>query len=208
MLGCLSVLSRGQVPKDGELLVRRTRPDLEAVPDRPSPRHPRGRLRPRGHRAAPPRLRDGRHRARHPPCSPGRHHRAPGWCLDDTVSPQPPDGPGPASGYGQVPDQGQGRPVRQLFRCRVRCGRHQDRGQPARADSPNDRSTACRPVDRRSRNAAAPTNGHGQSENAEPRIGTASQLVVLGVRTRRSIYLGVACMAKSLSCVVSLASFL
>ena len=55
---------------------RRTRPDLEAVPDRAGPRHPRGRLRPRGHRAAAAHLRPDRHRARHPPRSPGRHHRA------------------------------------------------------------------------------------------------------------------------------------
>jgi putative transposase len=48
------------------------RPDLEAVPGRPGPRHHRRRLRPRRHRAAPPSLRADRHRARHPPCSPGR----------------------------------------------------------------------------------------------------------------------------------------
>src|SRR5215467_6894436 len=52
------------------------RPDLEAVPDRPGPRHPRRRLRPRGHRAAPPPLRADRDRARHPPGPPARHRRS------------------------------------------------------------------------------------------------------------------------------------
>ena len=41
------------------------RPDLEAVPDSPGPRHPRRRLRPRGHGAAPSSLRADRHRAQH-----------------------------------------------------------------------------------------------------------------------------------------------
>ena len=53
------------------------RPDLEAVPDRPGPRHPRGRLRPRGHRAAPAHLRPDRHRAWHPPRSPAASPRTP-----------------------------------------------------------------------------------------------------------------------------------
>jgi hypothetical protein len=53
------------------------RPDPEAVPDRPGARHSRGRLRPRGHCAAPARLRADRHRVRHPPRPPGRRHREP-----------------------------------------------------------------------------------------------------------------------------------
>jgi transposase len=51
--------------------------------------------------------------------------------LDHAGSPQPPDGPGPARGRGEVPDQGPGGPVHRLFRCRARRGGHQDRGQPA-----------------------------------------------------------------------------
>jgi len=82
------------------------RPDLEAVPDRPGTRHSRGRLRPRGHRAAPARLRADRHRARHPPRPLGRHHREPRWLMDDAGSPQPPDGPRPPGSHGQVPDPG------------------------------------------------------------------------------------------------------
>src|SRR5882757_4434431 len=72
------------------------RPDLEAVSDRAGPRHPRGRFRPCGHGAAPAHLRAGRHRAQHSPSPPGRHHRAPGRRVDDTSSPQRPDGPRPA----------------------------------------------------------------------------------------------------------------
>jgi hypothetical protein len=45
---------------------RRKGADLEAVPDHAGARHHRGRLRPRGHRAAEARLRAGRDRARHP----------------------------------------------------------------------------------------------------------------------------------------------
>ena len=82
------------------------RPDLEAVPDRAGRRPPRRRLRPRGHRAAPSRLRADRDRARHPPGSPGRYHRAPRRRLDNAGGPQPPDGPEPVRGHGQVPDQG------------------------------------------------------------------------------------------------------
>ena len=66
---------------------RRVGPDLEAVPDRAGPRHSRGRLRPRGHRAAAAPLRPDRHRARHPPRSSGRHHREPRRRVDDTSSP-------------------------------------------------------------------------------------------------------------------------
>ena len=50
--------------------------------------------------------RPDRHRARHPPRSPGRHHRQPRRRPDDPGSPQLPDGPRPASGFSQVPDQG------------------------------------------------------------------------------------------------------
>ncbi len=72
------------------------RPDVEAVPDRAGPRHPRGRLRPRGHHspAAPPC--PDHHRARHPPGPPGRHHREPRRPAGNAGSPQRPDGP-PAS---------------------------------------------------------------------------------------------------------------
>ena len=56
---------------------------LEAIPDRASPRHPRGRFRPCGHRALTEHLRPDRHRARHPPPSPGRPHREPRRRLDD-----------------------------------------------------------------------------------------------------------------------------
>jgi transposase len=46
----------------------RHRPDVEAIPDRPGPRHPRGRLRPRGYRAPaaplPVSLRPSRSRSR------------------------------------------------------------------------------------------------------------------------------------------------
>ena len=107
------------------------RPDLEAVPDRTGPRHPRGRLRPRGHRAAAPHLRPDRHRARHPPRPPGRHHREPRRLMDDAGSPQLPDGPRPARGFGQVPDQGSRGPVHRLLRRRVHRGGHQDSRQPA-----------------------------------------------------------------------------
>ena len=117
------------------------RPDLEAVPDRPGPRHHRSRLRARGHRAAPPRLRAGRDRARHPPGSPGRHHREPGRRLDDAGSPQPPDGPGPPRGHDQVPDQGPRRPVHQLLRRRAHCGGHQGPGQPAAG--PTGETSGC-----------------------------------------------------------------
>ena len=88
-------------------------PNLEAVPDRPSPRDPRGRLRPRGHRTAPSPLRPDRHRAPNPPRPSRRHHRASRRRVDDTSSPQRPDGPRPAHGYSQVPDQG---PRRQVHR--------------------------------------------------------------------------------------------
>jgi putative transposase len=53
------------------------RPNLEAVPDRTGPQHPRDRLLPRRHRAAAAPVRPDRHRARHPPGPPGRYHRAP-----------------------------------------------------------------------------------------------------------------------------------
>ena len=62
-------------------------PDLAAVPDRPGPRHPRRRLRPRGHRAPAAPLRPDRHRARHPPRPPGRRHRQPGRRADNTGGP-------------------------------------------------------------------------------------------------------------------------
>src|ERR1700722_4961121 len=61
-------------------------PDLEAIPDHASPRHCRGRLRARGHRAAAARLCPDRHRARHPPGAPGRHHRPPRRRMDNAGS--------------------------------------------------------------------------------------------------------------------------
>jgi putative transposase len=66
-----------------------------------------------------------------PPRPPRRRHRAPGRRLGNAGSTQLPDGPGPARGFGQVPDQGSCRPVHRQLRCRFRCGRRQDSGQPA-----------------------------------------------------------------------------
>ena len=77
-----SLATRSQPPQSGRscmtpgsIRASPQRPDLEAVPDSPGPRHPRHRLRRRGHGAAPSSLRADRHRARHPTCPPGRHHR-------------------------------------------------------------------------------------------------------------------------------------
>ncbi len=53
---------------------RRTGPTWKQFLTAPSPRHPRGRFRPCGHRAPAAHLRPDRHRARHPPRSPGRPH--------------------------------------------------------------------------------------------------------------------------------------
>jgi hypothetical protein len=55
------------------------------------------------------------------------------------AAPQPPDGLWSASSFGEVPDQGPGRPVHRLFRCRARRGGHQDPGQPA-ASAPGETS--------------------------------------------------------------------
>jgi hypothetical protein len=63
--------------------------------------------------------------------SPGRHHRQSGRRVDGAGRTQPPDGPGPARFFSQVPDQGPRGLVRQLLRCRVHRGGHQDCGQPA-----------------------------------------------------------------------------
>ena len=87
---------------------------LGAIPDRPGPRHFRGRFRPGGHRAAAAPLRLDRHRARYPPSSSRWHHREPGQRLDNATSPQLPDGPRPAHDFSQLPDQGSCRPVHQL----------------------------------------------------------------------------------------------
>jgi hypothetical protein len=106
------------------------RPDLEAVSHRAGSRHSRGRLRPRGYRPAPAHLRPDHHRAPHPPRPPGRHHRQPRRRLDDTSSPQPPDGPRPTHDVNQVPDQGPRRPVHRLLRRRVHGRRDQDSRQP------------------------------------------------------------------------------
>jgi hypothetical protein len=105
--------------------------DLEAVPDRASPRHSRGRFHSCGHGAAPPPLCPDRHRARQPPRPLGRHHRQPGRRLDDTGSSQLPDGSRATPDHGQVPDQGSCRPVDRLLRRRVPGGGDQDSGQPA-----------------------------------------------------------------------------
>ena len=72
-----SCMTPGSAPRPPQ------RPDLEAVPDRASPRHPRCRLRPRGHRAPAAHLCPDRHRASHPPRSSDRHHRAAGWRVDN-----------------------------------------------------------------------------------------------------------------------------
>ncbi len=113
------------------------RPDLEAVPDRAGPRHSRGRLRTRGHRVLGADLRPDRHRARHSPRSPSRHHREPGRRMDDAGSPQLPDGPRPAFGFSQVPDQGSCRPVHRLLRRGVHGCRHQILASPPRAPRAN-----------------------------------------------------------------------
>ncbi len=110
------------------------RPDLEAVPDRASPRHPRRRLRARGHRAAAPHLRPDRRRARHPPRSPGRGHRAPRRRVDNSGSAQLPDGSRPPRGFGQVLDQGSCWAVHFLLRRRVHGSERQD--SPARRRRP------------------------------------------------------------------------
>jgi len=60
-----------------------------------------------------------------------RVHRQSRRRLDNPGRPQRPDGPRPPRGLTQVPDQGLGRPVHYLLRCRVHRGGHQDRGQPA-----------------------------------------------------------------------------
>ena len=65
----------------------------------------------------------------------------PGRRVDDAGSPQPPDGPGPPRGHGQVPDQGPRRPVHQLFRRRAHCGGHQGPGQPAAG--PTGETSGC-----------------------------------------------------------------
>src|ERR1017187_1148658 len=60
-----------------------------------------------------------------------RHHRQPPRRVDDTGSPQRPDGPRAARGFSQVPDQGPRRPVHRRLRRRVHGGRDQDSRQPA-----------------------------------------------------------------------------
>jgi hypothetical protein len=87
------------------------RPDLEAVPDRAGPRQSRGRFRPHGHRTPPAHLRPDHHRAQHPSRSLGRRYSEPRRRVDNTSSPQLPDGPRPARGFSQVPGQGPRRPV-------------------------------------------------------------------------------------------------
>jgi transposase len=117
---------------------RRSGPTWKQFPDRPGPRHPRGRLRAHRHRAAAPRLCPDHHRARHPPRTSGRHHRPPRRRLDNSGRAQLPDESRPPRKCRPVPDPRPRRPVHQFLRCRVRRRRHPDSPQPA-AGTPGER---------------------------------------------------------------------
>ena len=69
------------------------RPDLATVPRRAGPCDPRGRLRPRRHRPAPPLIRTRGDRARSPSRAPRRDHLPPYRGLGNPAGPQPAHGP-------------------------------------------------------------------------------------------------------------------
>src|SRR5689334_10048334 len=69
-----------------------SRSDLDAVPPRASPQHPRLRRVPRRHHRLAPALRVLRHRTRHPPRPHPRRHRPPDRSVAHPASPQLADG--------------------------------------------------------------------------------------------------------------------
>ena len=94
------------IMKTADLIPRppTVRANRAPVPVRPSPRHPRGRLRPRRHGLLTQPLHSHRDRARPPPRAPCRDHRAPHRGLGDPAGPQPAHRPRRSRGPIPVPD--------------------------------------------------------------------------------------------------------